>query len=644
MCFQYVYTYDGKKNMNIFEKNLEALNIGNPELVASLNSIKSNEIYEVYTDKDPANINLIDMRDNTPLYRSVPVDETLKKMEELSSYQQYPYLYFFGFGNGIVYKLLCQNEMHRRIVIFEPEIEIIYIVLNLIDFSEELRRQKLVLIETKDVTYNGMFRLLDNDAKIFAKVYDLLVLLPYYERYHAKIVETNTIMTRALEQLVYSFGNDVEDSLIGVEHFMKNLPRLIRSPKLQHLLQQITKTDTAIIVSTGPSLMQQLPILKEIQNHVTIVCIDASFPILAKHGIKPDIVVSMERIALTSTFYKNTPDSFHQDVIFAVSSIAHQELLESIHGGTTVLISRPFGYKFFFELEDWGYLGRGMSAANLAYEIAAIALFKNIVFIGQDLSYGKNGNSHAADHVLGKDEVKNDKSVGSIEAYGGDGFVETTLVWKLFLNFFELDIAEANNAGISRTINATEGGARIEGTEEISFRDVAERLVDKTHYKEKIVLNLPDAQEISKNEKHIEAKIKKAKKVGLAVKKSTEKIFLELMAFLTKVEQLNKESKLELIDYKKAEKLIYKIDAIKEKVDNEIFNKVFFDVMKSYVLHQELELAMIQVKKVDDDEGKKTKLIEWLYAHKGWLFSVAGIINAVLIAIERGHHGIDAKR
>lgn len=622
--------------MNTFEKNLEALQILNPVLASSLSDIKTNQRYEVYTDKDPANINLIDTRDNTPLYTSVPVEETLRKIEELTSYQQYPYLYFFGLGNGIVYKLLFQNEIHRRIMIIEPEIEIIYIVLNLVDFSNEIRGKKLILLEAKNVTYNLMFQLLDNDAKIFAKVYDLFVLLPYYERYHSQIVETNAMMTRALEQLVYSFGNDVEDSLIGIEHFMKNLPQLIRSPKLQELLKKIANTDTAVIVSTGPSLMKQLPILQEIKEHVTILCIDASFPILAKHGIKPDIVVSMERIALTSTFYKNTPDLFHEDVIFAVSSIAHTELLESIHGGTTVLISRPFGYKFFFELEEWGYLGRGMSAANLAYEIAAIALFKNIVFIGQDLSYGKNGNSHAADHVLGKDEVKNDKSVGSIEAYGGDGLVETTLVWKLFLNFFELDIAEANGAGISRTINATEGGARIHGTEEIPFNEVADRLVNKELKKGKIILSVPDAKETQQNQKKIEAKIKQAKKIGLAVKKRVEKVFLEVAAFLNKVEELNKNSQLEKIDYKKVEKLIYQIDAIKEKVDHEVFNKVFFDVMQSYILHQELELAKVQVRYVNDEESRKTKLIEWLYAHKGWLFSVAGVIDAVLIAIERG--------
>jgi len=123
------------------------------------------------------------------------------------------------------------------------------------------------------------------------------------------------------------------------------------------------------------------------------------------------------------------------------------------------LMARPFGYTFYFDFAEWGYIGKGMSAANLAYEICALSLFEQIVFIGQDLSYGKDGSSHAKDHIFGENEVKQKKAIAEVEAYGGDGMVKTTLVWKLFLNFFEDDIAEANLAGYSKTIDATEGGA-----------------------------------------------------------------------------------------------------------------------------------------------------------------------------------------
>lgn len=60
--------------------------------------------------------------------------------------------------------------------------------------------------------------------------------------------------------------------------------------------------DTAIIVSTGPSLDKQLNTLKKFAPYVSIISVDASYPILARHDIKPDYVMSIERIEPTSSF------------------------------------------------------------------------------------------------------------------------------------------------------------------------------------------------------------------------------------------------------------------------------------------------------------------------------------------------------
>lgn len=58
-----------------------------------------------------------------------------------------------------------------------------------------------------------------------------------------------------------------------------------------------------MIVSTGPSLYKQLPLLKEHADKITIFSVDASFPILVKHGIKPDVVVTLERVEPTADFF-----------------------------------------------------------------------------------------------------------------------------------------------------------------------------------------------------------------------------------------------------------------------------------------------------------------------------------------------------
>ncbi|EOH7148894.1 6-hydroxymethylpterin diphosphokinase MptE-like protein, partial [Campylobacter coli] len=82
-----------------------------------------------------------------------------------------------------------------------------------------------------------------------------------------------------------------------------NLPQMITHPTYKELLNKRKGlSKTAIIVSTGPSLTKQLPLLKKYQNKATIFCADSSYPILAKHNIKPDYVCMLERTELTAEF------------------------------------------------------------------------------------------------------------------------------------------------------------------------------------------------------------------------------------------------------------------------------------------------------------------------------------------------------
>lgn len=57
--------------------------------------------------------------------------------------------------------------------------------------------------------------------------------------------------------------------------------------------------------------------------------------------------------------------------------------------------------------------------------------------------------------------------------------------------------------------------------------------------------------------------------------------------------------------------------------------------MQSYIVHQELEFAKIVVRPVHTLIEKQVKQIDWLYAHKYWLFSLAGGMDAALEAAKR---------
>ena len=622
-----------------FDKNLEALFKTNPLLAAQLKILEPNKKYEVYIGQDPLNINIYDKENKTTLYAKEPLAQTLEKMKEFEPFKLYPFLYFFGIGNGIFYRLLFNQNAKslKKLFIFEPELELIYIALNFADFSEEITQGKLLIFWTKTTSFGELDSYLANRGQwIYSRIYNLHLYNSYYGRYSEECLNLNSIITRSLGHHVISVGNDSTDALIGLEHHLQNLPEMITTPSMRELITKAKNTNTAVIVSTGPSLYKQLPLLKEYAPYLTIFCVDASFPILTKHGIKPDIVVTLERVEPTADFYKKTPKAAQKDIIFALTSIVHQATTNSITKGIKSFSMRPFGYTRFFDLREYGYAGIGMSAANMAYELIVHSRFEKCVFIGQDLAFSPDGKTHSKDAIFGENESQYKKSNNALEkilipAYGGEGVVETSVVWKMFLNFFEKDIAETPYE--LEVIKATEGGARIEGTKEIPFKEVLESLPKVK--KSPIVLTPPTKAEIAANKKLMEAKIKELLDYGYKKKKIVEKLFLKVVKMTEELERLNRANKLEKINFAKMDSLLEEIDDIKNFFLEDTFVKVFIDAVQSYIVHQELEFAKIVVRPVHNLIEKQVKQIDWLYAHKFWLFSLAGGMDATLEIVKR---------
>lgn len=615
--------------MSHFDTNLAALAKVDALLYLALKSFKPNQHYEVFMDNDPANYNIIDTKNTKALYLTKPIDEIMERNAQLHSYSYYPFLYLYGLGNGVLIRLLF-NEQRQRIVVFEPELEIIFIVLNLLDFSSEIATQKLQIIYTKQIGYMGVDSLFDSNkySRVFVKTYDLLVTCPYYESYHDDILRINGYFIKAIEQAVVSVGNDARDSVVGIYHHIANLPDALRTPNLKDLVLALRGRDSAIIISTGPSLHKQLPLLKKVAPYATLLCVDASFPILTKHGIKPDIVLSLERVQESAKFYTDTPKSAQKGVVFALTSIVHKHTKLALKGAKVCFSFRPFGYTSLFGFDEYGYLGIGMSAANMAYELAMLAEFKQCIFIGQDLAFGDDGSSHSKDAIYGTQESQYKKEGIYVPRYGGEGQIETSKIWKLFLHFFEKDIARTPPS--MQVINATQGGARIAGTKELPFTQVVESIVQKAQKKPPLLLAPPSPKHSAKLIKQAYKKAQDIIKYGSTQKRKIERVFLQLARELEHIEKLNAQNKLEKINFAKLNALSDKIDDIKELFGERKFTSYFMDAIQSYIFHQELDIAKVLVLYTANEDELKAKQLQWLYYHKYWLFSLAGGIDCVI--------------
>ncbi|EFU2420724.1 motility associated factor glycosyltransferase family protein, partial [Campylobacter coli] len=238
-------------------------------------------------------------------------------------------------------------------------------------------------------------------------------------------------------------------------------------------------SDTAIIVSTGPSLTKQLPLLKKYASKATIFCADSSYPILAKHGIKPDYVCMLERTEITAEFFNHDFGEFDKDIVFVCAGVVHPKTIEYLKNKTFIITQKVLAFPYYINLKNFCYAAVGFSVAHTLSYLATYLSHKNIIFIGQDLAYAENGNSHPDDYQNSANyESQMYEHILTI-AYGGNGKVETHSIWLLFKNWFENEmIPNTRKMGIT-TYNCTEGGARIEGTIEKPFLWACENLLDK---------------------------------------------------------------------------------------------------------------------------------------------------------------------
>ncbi|EKO5167681.1 motility associated factor glycosyltransferase family protein, partial [Campylobacter jejuni] len=467
----------------LFNKNIESLS--NILLKESLKEIKSSK-FELILGKDNLDINLKDTSDNTFLYENV-IDELNSMLNTYNDkYLLYPVLYFYGFGNGILFKALLQNKNHQHIVVFEKDIEIIWIMFHILDFSHELQNSRLMVLNTNKLEIQDYNELCSSKPFFqFSRIYFLELMSHYYERFHEDILGLNKKLAENFKHSIVSHGNDPKDALQGIEQFVYNLPQMITHPSYKELLSKRKGiSDTAIIVSTGPSLTKQLPLLKKYASKATIFCADSSYPILAKHGIKPDYVLSLERIPLTSEFFNNDFGEFDKDILFVLKSYVHPHTTKYLQKNNRnfMLVSTYASFIQYLKLDYFGYFNMGKSVANMSYLLTEYLNYKNIILIGQDLAYAKDGFSHTKDYKnLDKHEghFQRDKGKFQCLAYGGNGKVESSEIWTMFRLIFENDINYFQKLFNITTYNCTEGGARIEGTIEKPFLWACENLLDK---------------------------------------------------------------------------------------------------------------------------------------------------------------------
>ncbi|HBK1969234.1 TPA: motility associated factor glycosyltransferase family protein, partial [Campylobacter coli] len=336
------------------------------------------------------------------------------------------------------------------------------------------------------------------------------------------------------------------------------------------------------------------------------------------HGIKPDYVLSLERIPLTSEFFNNDFGEFDKDILFVCAGVVHPKAIEYLKDRNLVITQKVLAFPYYINLKDFSYAAVGFSVAHTLSYLATYLSHKNIIFIGQDLAYAKDGFSHTKDYKnLDKHEghFRRDKGKFQCLAYGGNGKVESSEIWTMFR--FSLQNTISKNI-VSTTYNCTEGGARIEGTIEKPFLWACENLLDKDLNKpfEKLEpLSLNKQNEfLLKAYYKVYQSIKHCRDFSKILSNDFEKIQSIYLSLNEKEEDIN-------LAIEKIDKFKNKLEDIKQMQD-------LYEILSPLLIQFELNLARIYVLNPKTKEDAFNKSILWIKEHLEFMELVYGHIKA----------------
>ncbi|EIQ3183672.1 motility associated factor glycosyltransferase family protein [Campylobacter coli] len=530
--------------MTILEKNIQALLSGVNEPLGNklLNFIQNKTCSRFNIDE---NLNIYDKTHNVFMYENLEEEINFFYQSILEKTPRYPFICIYGIGNALLIKNLAKHYKH--LFVFESEIELFILALSTIDLSEELCSGKIYLVDIEEERVDIQLLILFDMKDMFEylSLYEMFVNNSFYKQFCEKTwCETDEFCKKNIEIVIRDSGLNSNLSFQSYFHFLQNIPSMLESIPFQRILsERKNKFANAIVVSAGPSLAKQLPLLKAYQDKAVIFCADGALSILEKEGIVPDYVLNIDFEDLPLRFFKNKENKISLNML---SCTTHPNVVHSLKAENCMIVLRNKALYQRFNLNDFGYIDTGTHVSHFSYTLALALGFKNIIMIGQDLAFDEEGNSHSKGFALGEriDHTLNLPTL-QVPAYAGKGEVLTHIAWNDYR--IKLEYLFACNDQKAKFYNATEGGARINFTEELSFKECCEKLLTK----EKPKFELPKSLTKNRSDKLLvkfKEKIQKdqenAKRFlddALALKQILENIlskdFILPLEFLEKVYQ-----------------------------------------------------------------------------------------------------------
>lgn len=395
-----------------------------------------------------------------------------------------------GLGLGYQAAELHKKFPDRRIVAIEESAECIQLAR-----KEASRNLEGILIVRLITDLENLFEEMDISSFTGFAVF---THRPSYSLNPAFYDEIISEISRYVSSKISDLLTRFEFEELWAANIIENLPNLADSLTVGSLFNSF-KGYPGIIVSAGPSLKKNASLLADLTDRCLVCAVDTSFRVLTKLGISPHVVMALDAQKHSIRHFLGITDT---SPLLLADMVSFPRITQSYPGkkimSTTAKYFNDSTGKRMREgtpLMEWveryippmGDIQSGGSVATSLFDFLLSAGCDPIILVGQDLAYtGReihtSGTYHNDEWLTHTTRVYNldtinqkvirKRKISYVPAWGGKGEVISDFVLNLYRQWFE---DSARKVSV-KVINATEGGARIDGTEEITLETLSKSL------------------------------------------------------------------------------------------------------------------------------------------------------------------------
>jgi hypothetical protein len=471
---------------SFLEQNLQCLSLSQPDLARRITSLHPSGLIEVTTadSGEPSAVFRLPDGSRKRLHsrRDPRRDASLWAQGIHCETFQSIALMGLGLGYPLEEYLRVHDAKTKSLWCYESSLEVFQQMLSWKDWTPILQNPKVRFFVGVDES--GLRRLASDGFQVV--IVDGITIQEYTPSVQCD-PDWYTERKKNLRDLIRQWTSELitvmENGVLFQTNTLRNFSHL-SSSYLFRDVGGVLRGRPAIMVSAGPSLNKNASQLAAAKGKIPIISVDTSLRILQRHGVVPDLAVSIDALAVSVRHFEGV------EALDRIPLVYDLEVAPGVvdnYPGLKFLVgtTKPRFYSWLEEVTGpLEGLTKGLTVAQAAFLLLARHGANPIILVGQDLSFEREGGKTHADGAAfqgrfqpgeggqGKweDPLKpaglKDVPILWVPANDG-GEVPTTHTLFAYLKRFEDDIA---TTGVT-AINATEGGAFIKGSKVATLQE-----------------------------------------------------------------------------------------------------------------------------------------------------------------------------